>query len=126
MFLVQVGDGYCWSPLMNFTTVGAPGDRAAYPIRWGVLADLGQTWNSSSTLAHLTANKPDIAVLIGDFCYADSWQPSGARDDQEDFETSYQVLGSSSLKSDKLVRPCTRYLKVLVKPHVTVCILSIQ
>ncbi|KAL4437040.1 hypothetical protein ABPG75_004179 [Micractinium tetrahymenae] len=57
------------------------------PFRIGVIADVGTTLNSSDTLAHLAASKPQLAQLaagkpqlvwlIGDVCYADQFLFNG-------------------------------------------------
>ena len=43
----------------NFTTAPAPGAQA-YPQRLTVVADLGQTYNSSRTLEHIIASQPRV------------------------------------------------------------------
>ena len=48
----------------SFTTAPAPGP--AYPLVLGVVADVGQTVNSSITLQHLADSKPRYVTLIGD------------------------------------------------------------
>ncbi|KAI8477256.1 MAG: Metallo-dependent phosphatase-like protein [Monoraphidium minutum] len=68
------GPGATWREF-DFT---AP--KSAFPFTLGVLADPGQTYNTSVTLnAILAQAKPDIQLLLGDFCYADQWQGPGAR-----------------------------------------------
>ena len=44
----------------NFTTPPAPGSNA-YPQRLTVVADLGQTHNSSLTLQHIVASRPKVS-----------------------------------------------------------------
>ena len=105
----RVGDpapGGAWSRVISFTPPSA-GGVGTYPLRLGVLGDLGQTHNSSTTLAHLTAVALDdgagtgalpaasggvkaasaaslaspaaSAVLyLGDMSYADDWNPDGS------------------------------------------------
>jgi predicted phosphodiesterase len=48
-----------------------------YPMRLGVVADVGQTYNSSVTYQHLVADKPDAAVFIGDLSYSDNYNDRG-------------------------------------------------
>ncbi len=43
----------------NFTTAPGPGSQA-YPQRLTVVADLGQTYNSSRTLEHIIASRPRV------------------------------------------------------------------
>ncbi|KAL4432463.1 hypothetical protein ABPG77_001762 [Micractinium sp. CCAP 211/92] len=47
------------------------------PFRIGVIADVGITLNSSDTLAHVMASKPQLVWLIGDVCYADQFLSNG-------------------------------------------------
>ena len=53
---------------MSFKTLPAVG--APKGQRIGVFGDLGQTANSSTTIAHLITNNPDIILMVGDFTYA--------------------------------------------------------
>lgn len=46
-------------------------------MRIGVFADPGQTYNTTTTLEHLIATKPDVALMIGDFTYADNYLTYG-------------------------------------------------
>eukprot|EP00775_Hariotina_reticulata_P006213 gene6212-6449_t len=46
---------------------------ASFPFTLGVLADPGQTYNTTATLDRLMQSKPQLAMLVGDFCYADNW-----------------------------------------------------
>ncbi|WIA32552.1 hypothetical protein OEZ86_003360 [Tetradesmus obliquus] len=56
------------SKTFNFTV-----PRTGFPLRLGVLADPGQTYNTSEVLAGLIASKPQMLLMGGDFCYADNW-----------------------------------------------------
>ena len=47
------------SPELSFDTTPAISPDA-FPQRIGIIGDLGQTENSSSTLAHLIANNPPV------------------------------------------------------------------
>ncbi|KAK9805338.1 hypothetical protein WJX73_003577 [Symbiochloris irregularis] len=67
-----------WSSEHSFTTPQAV-SGAAFPQRIGITGDLGQTFNSSSTLEHLVANQPPVVMLVGDFSYADDYTPDGRR-----------------------------------------------
>ena len=56
----RCGDpSYGWSTVRSFTTLQASGANE-WPQRVGLIGDLGQTYNSSSTLQHLAANKPPV------------------------------------------------------------------
>ncbi|PSC76955.1 purple acid phosphatase 15 isoform X2 [Micractinium conductrix] len=61
-----------WSEVLAFSTL-----RPAFPLRLGFVGDVGQTANSSATLAKLTSSKPDAVVVVGDFTYADDHPPAG-------------------------------------------------
>jgi hypothetical protein len=50
---------------------------SAFPLRIAVMADPGQTYNTTTTLQHMIQSQPDIAFLVGDFVYADRWLPYG-------------------------------------------------
>ena len=52
-----------FSPEMSFTTPPAAG---TYPLRLGLIGDLGQTRNSEATVAHAQASEPDVVLLVGD------------------------------------------------------------
>jgi hypothetical protein len=56
----------------NFTTYPQPGSLT----KLGLIADLGQTGNSSSTLDNLKLGTPDLIMLAGDLCYADDYGPT--------------------------------------------------
>ena len=55
----RCGDGRAWGRLLNFTTLQAVGPDA-FPQRFGIVGDLGQTQNSSVTLRHLTETDPPV------------------------------------------------------------------
>ncbi|EFN56155.1 hypothetical protein CHLNCDRAFT_144837 [Chlorella variabilis] len=65
-FYVVGNEDQGWSQEFNFTTL-----RQEFPIRLGLVGDLGQTSNTSTTLQQLVGSKPDMVVLTGDFSYAD-------------------------------------------------------
>ena len=72
----------------TFSTPPAAGSRMAYPVRWGVMADVGQTYNSSLTAQYLRTYATqvgvsnagrtglDIVLNVGDFSYADNYGPA--------------------------------------------------
>lgn len=56
----------------SFTTLPAPRTHASaappantYPLRIGLLGDVGQTANSTATRNHTMANKPDVIFFAG-------------------------------------------------------------
>eukprot|EP00878_Enallax_costatus_P047102 GHUV01057496.1.p1 GENE.GHUV01057496.1~~GHUV01057496.1.p1 ORF type:complete len:373 (+),score=76.41 GHUV01057496.1:799-1917(+) len=56
------------SQVYNFTL-----PKASFPVNIGVMADPGQTYNTSVMLDHLRATNPELVLLVGDFTYADEW-----------------------------------------------------
>lgn len=59
-----------WSQVMNLTMPRATGPHQ-FPLRLGIIADIGQTMNSSVTLDHLISSDPALVMLVGDLTYAD-------------------------------------------------------
>jgi hypothetical protein len=47
-------------------------------LHQGIVADLGITSNSSDTVRHLMSSAPALAMLIGDYAYADVWLTDGS------------------------------------------------
>lgn len=75
-YTYRVGNNkHGWSKRYQFTM---PKNRNAYPFTIGVVADLGQTHNSSKTLERMIAAKPDVAILAGDLSYADAYFSNGS------------------------------------------------
>lgn len=56
--------------------VSGPSD---YPNRIAVVGDLGLTYNTTTTVAHLMSNHPDLLLLIGDLSYADLYLTNGTK-----------------------------------------------
>ncbi|KAL0403799.1 UNVERIFIED_CONTAM: Purple acid phosphatase 15 [Sesamum radiatum] len=52
-----------------------------YPSRIAVVGDLGLTYNSSSTIEHVTSNKPDLVLMVGDLSYANLYLTNGTSSD---------------------------------------------
>ena len=72
-YFYSVGsDKYGFSDVMNFTV-----PKNQYPFTFGVVADVGQTSNSSMTMNRTLADNPDALLWIGDLSYADDWLPNG-------------------------------------------------
>ena len=44
-----------------------------YPLRIGLIADVGQSDNASITRDQLAAHNPDVVLLNGDLSYADDY-----------------------------------------------------
>ncbi len=44
-----------------------------YPMMLGVIADVGQTSNSSQTWSRMAAQGVQVATLVGDWTYADDY-----------------------------------------------------
>ena len=59
---LQVPGSYGSSPLLNFTMPPAVG---SYPMTMGVIADVGQTSNSSQTYQRMAAQNVQIATSVG-------------------------------------------------------------
>ena len=59
----RCGDGSraAWSPVLSFTTLQAAGPHA-FPQRFALVGDLGQTHNSTATLRHLTNADPPVRL----------------------------------------------------------------
>ncbi|KAE8712256.1 Purple acid phosphatase 15 [Hibiscus syriacus] len=57
-------------------TMPASGPRS-YPARIAIIGDLGLTYNTTSTIDHLTSNNPDLVLLIGDASYANLYLTNG-------------------------------------------------
>ena len=72
--LLQVTDGNTTSRTFNFTTAPAVG---SFPMKMGVYADVGQTYNSSITLQRLLDAGSSVLAFIGDWSYADDYTTSG-------------------------------------------------
>ncbi|XVF65207.1 hypothetical protein PTKIN_Ptkin09bG0228700 [Pterospermum kingtungense] len=71
-----------------------PGD---YPSRVAVVGGLGLTYNTSTTINHMVANHPDLALLVGDLSFADLYHTDGTWSDcgccscpQNPLEETYQ------------------------------------
>ncbi|KAI8108135.1 hypothetical protein M9434_006165 [Picochlorum sp. BPE23] len=72
-YFYSVGsDEYGFSDVYNFTV-----PSRKYPFKFGVMADIGQTYNTSVTLERTAQDNPDALLHIGDLSYADDWLPNG-------------------------------------------------
>ncbi|KAJ4818859.1 Purple acid phosphatase [Rhynchospora pubera] len=68
------------SNVHSFKTMPASGPNN-YPSRIAIVGDLGLTYNSTSTVAHMQSNNPDLLLLIGDVTYADLYLTNGTGSD---------------------------------------------
>ncbi|KAF7061739.1 hypothetical protein CFC21_068408 [Triticum aestivum] len=55
----------------SFTAPPKPGPDV--PFKFGLIGDLGQTFDSNSTLSHYEANGGDAVLFVGDLSYADAY-----------------------------------------------------
>ena len=63
--LCRVGDNSSATSAEYFFKTGKVVGQFVFPARIGLIGDLGITSNSSVSLQHLAANKPDIALFVG-------------------------------------------------------------
>ncbi|KAF5193406.1 Purple acid phosphatase [Thalictrum thalictroides] len=68
------------SHLHHFKTMPIS-DPRSYPGRIAVVGDLGLTYNTTSTISHLSSNKPDLVLLVGDVTYANLYLTNGTGSD---------------------------------------------
>ncbi len=61
----RCGDGArdAWSSVRSFATLQASGPHA-FPQRFGIIGDLGQTYNSTATLRHLAKSEPPVRCTL--------------------------------------------------------------
>ncbi|KXZ54062.1 hypothetical protein GPECTOR_5g17 [Gonium pectorale] len=60
----------------SFTTLPVRESSRVYPLRIGLMADVGQTVNSSDTRDHMIDSKPQVVIHVGDNTYADNYNAS--------------------------------------------------
>ncbi|KAG1330882.1 putative Purple acid phosphatase 15 [Cocos nucifera] len=68
------------SDIHAFKTMPTPGPQK-YPRRIAIIGDLGLTYNTTSTVDHMTSNQPDLIILVGDVCYANMYLTNGTGSD---------------------------------------------
>ncbi|XVE72748.1 hypothetical protein DITRI_Ditri11bG0063600 [Diplodiscus trichospermus] len=68
------------SDIYHFRTMPVSSPRS-YPERIAVVGDLGLTYNTTDTINHLTRNKPDLVLLVGDVTYANLYLTNGTGSD---------------------------------------------
>lgn len=77
MYEYQCGDPSipAMSEVHYFRTMPSP--PKDYPSRVAVVGGLGLTYNTSTTISHMAANHPDLALLVGDLSFADLYCKNG-------------------------------------------------
>ncbi|KAB2636568.1 purple acid phosphatase 15 [Pyrus ussuriensis x Pyrus communis] len=82
VYFYQCGDPSipAMSEIHHFRTMPVSGPRS-YPERIAVVGDLGLTYNTTTTISHLTSNNPDLVLLIGDVTYANLYLTNGTGSD---------------------------------------------
>ncbi|PNH09476.1 Purple acid phosphatase 15 [Tetrabaena socialis] len=60
----------------KFKTLVTRDSKDIYPLKIGLMADVGQSVNTSDTRDHLIANKPRVVIHVGDNTYADVYGAS--------------------------------------------------
>ncbi|KAJ4851517.1 Purple acid phosphatase 15 [Turnera subulata] len=68
------------SDTYSFKTMPVSGPKS-YPKRIAIVGDLGLTYNTTTTISHVTSNKPDLFLLIGDVTYANLYLTNGTGSD---------------------------------------------
>ncbi|VVA15819.1 PREDICTED: purple acid [Prunus dulcis] len=68
------------SEIYHFRTMPVSGPWS-YPERIAVVGDLGLTYNTTTTISHLTSNDPNLVLLIGDVTYANLYLTNGTGSD---------------------------------------------
>ncbi|KAH6768369.1 purple acid phosphatase 15 [Perilla frutescens var. frutescens] len=82
LYYYKVGDPSipAMSHIHHFKTMPVSSVQS-YPARVAVVGDLGLTYNSTSTIEHMTSNKPDLVLMVGDLCYANLYLTNGTGSD---------------------------------------------
>ena len=82
LYYYQCGDSSlkAMSDIYYFRTMPISGPQS-YPGRIAIAGDLGLTYNTTTTVSHLTSNKPDLFLLIGDVTYANLYLTNGTGSD---------------------------------------------
>ncbi|TKY66137.1 Purple acid phosphatase 15 [Spatholobus suberectus] len=82
LYYYQCGDRslQAMSDIYYFRTMPISGPQS-YPGKVAVVGDLGLTYNTTTTISHLTSNEPDLLLLIGDITYANLYLTNGTGSD---------------------------------------------
>ncbi|GFH10112.1 purple acid phosphatase [Haematococcus lacustris] len=78
-YTYTVGDGVLTSEPMHLTSLASIYDthHLRYPLRVGLMADVGQSENSTATRDHLMMNSPEVIINVADLTYADTYSAVG-------------------------------------------------
>ncbi|XP_014496525.1 purple acid phosphatase 15 [Vigna radiata var. radiata] len=78
LYYYQCGDPslQAMSDINYFRTMPISGPHS-YPGKVAIVGDLGLTYNTTTTIGHLTNNEPDLLLLIGDVSYANLYLTNG-------------------------------------------------
>lgn len=81
-YFYRCGDPFipAMSDIYHFKTMPVSGPKS-YPKRIAIVGDLGLTYNTTTTISHLTSNDPDLVLLIGDVTYANLYLTNGTGSD---------------------------------------------
>ena len=74
-YFYRVGTNDSWSEEYSFVSNAVGADQ--YPYVLGTFADLGESNNAVSTVAHLLSSKADSLLLVGDMAYASGCEKNG-------------------------------------------------
>jgi len=82
LYYYQCGDPslQAMSDIYYFRTMPISGPHS-YPGKVAIVGDLGLTYNTTTTIGHLTNNEPDLILLIGDVTYANLYLTNGTGSD---------------------------------------------
>ncbi|KAM7261326.1 hypothetical protein ACFE04_008693 [Oxalis oulophora] len=88
LYQYQCGDPLKQMSEIHYFRTMPVSDPGNYPARIALVADMGLTYNTTSTVDHMLANHPDLVLLIGDLSYADLYLMNGTA--SICFECSFQ------------------------------------
>ncbi|KAK8957048.1 Purple acid phosphatase 23 [Platanthera zijinensis] len=79
-YYYKCGDGSlkAMSKEHSFKTFPSP-SQDKFIRKIAVVGDLGLTWNSTTTIAHLTKNNPALILMVGDLTYANQYLTTGGK-----------------------------------------------
>ncbi|KAL5057572.1 hypothetical protein RYX36_029176 [Vicia faba] len=82
LYYYQCGDPslHAMSDIYYFRTMPISGPQS-YPGRIAIVGDLGLTYNTTTTISHMTSKEPDLILLIGDVSYANLYLTNGTGSD---------------------------------------------
>ena len=81
-----------WSQVSSFIAPPAAG-TPTYPLKFTVIADVGQTYNTSVIVSRMEEAQPRAMLVLGDMAYADTYRTDGTprlkTDPKKDYQPSY-------------------------------------